>query len=237
MDLEKVVEELAEDVPGPLLDALPQFIPESIWSAARINRARWANEEMRYRLYITSDSASYGVEDGEAMLYFGGIETHFIFKNPDVACEELRTRGYSSLRPGDNRTLFDSVERGRTKKFRVDDLIQIRLSGEDGGFEIDTENYETTLTSTQRAFTELIFDDFKENMRQLRALGKKKIMVVLLNSEYIISHAKPGSYISMLCWQNDLDPGSTFSAAGAYVKDEEAYIRGVKKPEYRDQPR
>jgi len=184
---------------------------------------------LRNKWFYTANFGMYSMEDGEAVLYFGGRESNPILGNLDEACNQLIHNNNYRVTDVERQTVVESVEQGHTLKVKLSDLGLHRHSDEFSYFEIDTENYDS-LNESQRAMAEAVYgsgQDFIDNMQMLRNSTQKikKTRVYVLNEDYVKEHAQDET-IARASWLDSFDSNLDFYASDRGVGDNGA-LRGV----------
>lgn len=210
---------------------------------------------LTYHFFWTANFALYRVENGEAILYFGGREDNPIYKNIIKATTQLiEVRNFKPDKE-DIQAVIDSVGSGSTLRVELSELnlippslmaAQIQRSKQKRNkydfrvFEINTSDYGQKLNNTQRILAERVFgqrNDFIKNMRMLSEDGIKTTKITVLYPPYVKDNVKKDSALIRLCSLASFSNGSFLDAtyAGYYVDEDnyrfynKQYLRGILK--------
>ena len=66
---------------GSLAELVPQFKPETCLTSAELANEKIGKNQLENQTFYTANFALYAVEDGNAILYFGGKKNNPIFNN------------------------------------------------------------------------------------------------------------------------------------------------------------
>ena len=219
-----------ETITASLANGYKQLKPDTFQTSAELTTERRTNTELRDRWLYTANFAMYIVENGEAVLYFGGREANPILKNIDEACAQLLAANTYRVKEEDRQAVIESVESKHTLRIELSKLFLIKLNNETAYFEIDTSNY-NQLNTAQRAFAERVYgagNDFVQNMDMLKKAGKTRVRVYVLNHDYVKEHVLGGEAVARACWLDNFGNYSDFSAFGWSVNYDRG-LRGVLK--------
>ena len=218
-----------ETITAALAEGYKQLEPESFRTSAELTTERRTNKELRKQWYYTSNFGMYDVEEGKAILYFGGREANPVLANIDEACRQLINEGNYKVTDPEKQAVVDSVKSGHTLRVKLSDLDLKRYDNEFSFFEINTDNY-ANLNESQRALAEKVYgsgDDFIENMKMLSEAGISNTRIYVLNQDYVKEHVKEGA-VGRVGWLGGFVGSSNFSAVGRDV-DNGNGLRGVRK--------
>jgi hypothetical protein len=213
-------------VQGPLNQTLPKMKPGTIQHSAQICKLRLTNEELRKSWFWTADSALYVLENGEPVLYFGGIDTNLIFQNIDNAYKHLTTTGNYVPSDADVQKVLVAVKVGSVMRIELSVLGLTRLDDTYSYFEICK-----TLNPTQRAFAERVYGAGDDFVQYMELLSKSKIVstrVYVLNPIYVKTALRSVKAIARACWLNDFDYYSYFIALKYIVYIDNGRVFGVE---------
>ena len=222
------------NVTGNLLSAGSQ-IDASTWQTSaeitheRVTGSYEVQNVLRNKYFYVGNFAAYTVENGDAILYFGGREANPILNNLKVVCDDLIKKHNYALSSSEIGDVRDSVESGESIRIKLSELSLQRHSAEFLYFEIDTENFDK-LNKTQRLFVENIYGigaDFERNMSEFKKSGINKTRVYVLSEYYVKEHVGKNG-IARACWLDDFGDGSSFITDDSVVSKYFA-VRGVKK--------
>jgi len=214
-----------------LANGYKELEPDSFRTSAELTTERRTNQELRGRWLYTANFGMYAVEDGEAVLYFGGRKANPILSNIDEACNQLIKTSNYKVTSAEKSAVADSVKSGHTLRIKLSELDLLKQDNEFSFFEIDTNNYDS-LNKSQRALAEAVYgsgQDFIENMEMLKRLPRRisKTRIYVLNEDYVKEHAKDGA-VARATWLDDFGGSSDFDAYMCGVDDHNA-LRGVSK--------
>jgi len=228
---------------GPLYKVLPLFNPDTIQHAAEIMNDRRTLEdeskrdELRGQWLWTADSELYRVEDDEAVLYDGNIDTNLIFRNIKDAKKQLRENNNYVPNSDDIQSVLDSENTLRIV------LRDLGLRGDYNGWryiDIDTSDYNgENLNNPQRALAQRKYGsmekkiengreytDFGENMKMLNKAGIKTIKIYVLSPDYVKRNVNGDGAIARLSRLGSFGD-SSFIADGNNIDDRYHALRGV----------
>jgi hypothetical protein len=215
---------------GPLAQGYKQLEPESFQTSAEltIERRTNPNPELLYEFFYTSNFGMYVVEEGEAILYFGGREANPIIKNIDEACDQLIQEENYRVKPEDKQAVLDTFESGHTLRVKLSELGLEHHSSVYSIFEINTYELDE-LNSVQRMFAEAVYgcgDDFVENMKMFEEAGFFSTRIYVSNPDRVKEYASKGESIARVCWLDGFGNNSEFNANGMNVTNDYG-VRGV----------
>ncbi len=205
-----------ETITGNLLRA-GEFQPGTFQTSAELTQERLTNKELRNRVFYTGNFTLYTIEDGEAVLYFGGREANPILANLEDAFNQLKRNGNYVLDsvPED---VTKSVDDGHTLRINLDDLDLKKRNTRSSFFDIDTLDY-LGLNNAQIAFAGRIYgqgEDFDKAMTMFSKAHIKSTRVYVLNPGYV--HKNPqNNAVVRACWLYYFNFDSNFFANGRLV--------------------
>lgn len=212
---------------GALADVFPLFDSSTLQHANEIMTARRTDASLRNRRFWTADFPMYGIEDGEAVLYFAPREHNLIFRDIQNATSQLlllRSQNYVPPKEG----IEEVVAASKTGVVLKVNLSNLRLKGigtEWKYFEVDTNNLDS-LNPDERKFADRIYGQ--------NNVGKTRIYV--LNPDYVKKQLK-GKEESAIGRASSLgwaDAGSWFNADDRNVDYVVCGLRGVLKESAED---
>lgn len=222
------------NIQGRLKETFPQLDPSTIQISAQIMKDRHTDEDLRNKWFWTADSALYTVEDGQEVLYLGGIETNLVFRNLNEAVDQLlNTQNYHPNKQ-DIQSVVEASTQGKVSRIRLSDLDLKKENDEFCYYEIDTENYNNSvkkggLNKEQRAVAEQVYGkgaDFDQSMKDLSDAKISKTRVWVLNPKYVKTNVGENNGIARACWLNGFGIGSRFYADCRSVDDSDDALRG-----------
>jgi hypothetical protein len=185
---------------------------------------RRLNQNLRGVYFYTGNFALYCVEDGEAVVYFGGRENNPLFQNMDSACVQLAGKGDYVPPAADV-----GPAKGSAKRFVLDDLGLEGSESEWRYFAVRPTDYDL-LNAQQRDFAEGVYgsgEAFKGAMNTLADAGNSETRVFLLSPSYVHEHASEDAIVRA-CWLLSFDYNSYFGANAHDVNGSGA-LRGVRR--------
>lgn len=190
---------------GPLTTAA-QF--ESLLTSAEL-----IAEGKRNSWFYTGNYSLNRVEDGNAVLYFGGNVGNPILGNIKEASEQLISTG--NYKP--SQESIEEAVKSALVKVKIDDLkLKSASSNEWGYFVVDMKNNEA-----QKAFAKAVYgDDVYEGKTDVK-LGTTRIYTLTL--DYV---KKQDTAVARACWLDSTDFNSFFSADNHGVYNRSS-LRGV----------
>ena len=219
-----------ENVVGTLLRSVQRTVPGTWQTSAEITTERRTNTDLRRQWFWVANFALYRVEDGEAVLYFGGREANVIFDNIEEATSQLiKTGNYVPKKEGID-AVVASVKSGSTLRVKLSELKLNRVNDEFSYFEIDTSRYDE-LNAAQRLFAERVYgpgNDFVENMGMLAKAPIGKTRIYVLNPDYVESKVVGDGAVARACWLNLFNNFSNVYASDRNVGYTNVALRAVR---------
>ncbi|MEK6969210.1 MAG: hypothetical protein AABW48_02165 [Nanoarchaeota archaeon] len=225
-----------ETITGTLYECVTQCVPETALTSAELTTERRDktterrdNADLRGRWLWTANFPLYQIEDGEAVLYFGGRKANPLFNNIREATNQLKANQNYRPTEKDITAVLESVKSGDTLRVELSDLNLDKLNDEFSYFEINP-NKIARLNSVQRALAERVYDsgnDFVENMKMF-AKAEINPRIYVLNPEYVQKEARNGA-VARACWLNNFGNNSGFVADERNVDDHDYALRGVRR--------
>jgi len=232
-----------ETLVGPLAEMVPQLKLETIQSACQITNERRTNEELREELrskvFYTSDTLLYRREDGEVFLYFGNGIVNPVLKNLDVASKQVLVHGAYFPTQEEVEAVVSAKD---TLKVKLSDL-RLRAPWKDviwSYLEIETTSYHE-LNKAERALAERVYcqgDDFEKNMEMLSDAGIRTAKIYVLKPREVYSRQArvsvfwnfPGNFRNDSAFSHSspdygLNPSDRLKRRAVYLTG----LRGVRK--------
>lgn len=218
---------------GGLQYSVPLF--ERTCESAELMNERRSDSTLRDKTFWTANFALYRVENGEAILYFGGRENNPIFNNIEEAAAQFRKELMYIPKKRDVKAIVNS---NAVLRVSLSDLGLTVVDWESAYLEISTMYYDRTLNQTGRAFAERIYgqgDDFVENMRMLARNRIPITRVHVFNPEYVKNNVKKKLFIrtvppiARVCRLSTFSDNSDFYADVWYVYNSNLSLRGIPK--------
>jgi hypothetical protein len=213
-------------VQGPLNKTLPKMKPGTLQHSAQICKLRLTNEELRNSWFWTADSALYMLEDGEPVLYFGGIDTNLIFQNINKAYRQLTTTRNYVPSDADVQKVLAAAKVGSVMRIELSALGLTKLDDTYSYFEICK-----TLNPAQHAFAERVYGVGHDFVQYLELLNKSKIVstrVYVLNPTYVKTTLRSVKAIARACWLYYFFNLSDFNAGNCSVNCDNVRVFGVE---------
>lgn len=221
----------AVNLQGPLMEIFPKIDSQTVKRAREIQKERLTNPSLRELSFWTRDFFWYGLDKfitdkvKEPFLYV--IENgNPAFQNFDRSMRELKHEGKVRSKP---------ILHGKVYPYRMSDLDLYKDCREKSFFEIYTDNPDR-LNPEQRSLAERIYGlgkDFLDVMRMLENEGIEKVVIDVVNPEYVAKHARNYGFgrISIL---GDLDYNfSNFDGSVRDHSDNDVFLRGLLRTLFR----
>src|SRR3989338_3170329 len=216
---------------GSLAELVPQFKPETCLTSAELANEIISSNQFEDQTFYTANFALYAVEDGNAILYFGGKKNNPIFNNAGEASKQLIQNG--NYTP--SKKEMESAK-GNALRMNLEDLCLKRYDNESSYIEVYPNDYDC-LKITQRLFVESIYGkskDFVANMKMFVKAGINNSRIYVLNPVYIKEKVQEDSGIARACWLNLFNPYSLFCADYQDVNCYYALRGAIKVPQVTD---
>ncbi|MGV8086683.1 MAG: hypothetical protein ACP5N1_03560 [Candidatus Woesearchaeota archaeon] len=188
-----------------------------ILNSRDIQKKRSTNSMFSNSAFVTSDFPIYSRDGKDILFHFANSEHNLIFKNFDIALNQLHTKNNFFL---SQEELYPIINDPSTLTTKSSDL-KLRRGGIDWAyFVIDTQKYDK-LNNYQRALSEKIYGyDFKEAMYLLNNSGIKKTSVHVLAPGYVkyVLKNRRVFAIARFCLLNDFKDRSYFNADCKTIK-------------------
>ena len=172
-----------ENVTGPLTDSLRVVKPATIQHAREMIPDILANKRLRHIKFVTADSATYSLYNGDPTIHLGDRDHNLIFRHGDKAIEGLVRGNYMA----DEVDVEDIEMASSTLRTMISDLKLGVERRELHYFQFFHERYDE-LNQAQRAFAERIYGQggsFVESMEKLLKEGIRETRIYLLGKYYV----------------------------------------------------
>jgi protein phosphatase len=189
---------------GGLAEVVALFEQGTIRTTTGIQRARFKDASLRDVQLYAANYALYDIEDGEAVLYFGGQKNNPILANPKEAVRQFTATGNYVLTPEQAAPAKQSALRIKHSELDLQGIEEWQY------FSIDTAHPER-LNPAQRELAEAVHGlstQFTGVMDKLRENGINATQIYVLNPEYIRRHAQSGA-LCRLVWIHNFGNNSS----------------------------
>ncbi|MBI5390523.1 hypothetical protein HZB02_03475 [Candidatus Woesearchaeota archaeon] len=207
-------------------------MPKTWQTSAEICVARVTDPELRTRPFYTANFAMYRVEDGEAVLYFGGREANPLMAHMEEAASQLIKTGNYLVPAVQRDAVLASVNEGTTLKVNLADL-DLKGSNDEFSsfFTINTAALDT-LNPAQRALASRVYgkkNALQQYMGFLAEANNKETRIYVLNPDYVKKKIRGNAAVAQACWLKEFFvKGSIFDATFSCVYVRSA-VRGVRR--------
>ena len=215
---------------GRLAETYYKVDPNTIQHSVELMNDRRTNKDLRNKWFWTADFPIYRKELGEAVIYIAGRENNLIFQDINEATEQLRRNDNYVLGQEYIDSVVTSAESGKILKINHGHLNLERYDNELSFFEVDTNEYDTTLNQAQRTVAERCYskgDDFKKNIAMLNEAGIRRTTIYVLGEDYVKNNVDEDGAIARACRLNSFECDSNVIAFCRNVDDPFSSLRGV----------
>jgi len=187
-----------EIISGNFLEAVQAAVPETIQTAAELQKARVElnNASLYNTIFGTANVPLYGVENGKPFFLFGGREAFLRLYVPNIeeVCRQISSSEKVYTLPDTDKAwaMKEGISSSALKRFDLAELIETKYDDKYGYFTIYTKNA-ALLGGAKRELAELIHgqgNDYFNTFKMLAECAISKTRVFLLNSDYVNSIAR-----------------------------------------------